>query len=1468
MRDQHINSFNKGMMKDLGATIPQEGSYIDAENIRIISDGSSDGSSGVAINVKGNEKKIDFINIGDDILSLIPTIYHSWVETGSLTPDNLTTVNFGNTLLWETGTYLYVQGNMYFNNSGETQSLGLVSLPGGGSVLSSMYMDGIVNDYSPSDPEESLIALGPIDVPTYEMLINASEIEYVKILGYTTIRNTLVLFFNMKFVASNEVIGAISTVDLTEPTLSINIIYQSNDLNFNSEYPIEAVGRYESEDIQRIYWTDNLNPVRTLNIVNTVETNLSVNELSLAPSVAFSRPEVVDVELSGNLLGGMYQYGYRLKTNEGVETKVSPLTNLIHVVNGTKNAYWHYTSDPEDTTEYSEAPVNEETNKSVSLKFTELDSNYDTVELIAVYKTSAQGVNSAYIVEQKRIPISGEVFITHKSLDNLIPITIEEVTAFNETPDRVKTIATKDNRLFLGNCSSIANDLLFNARAYRYKRNDGSSDHPFLALGNNEWSSNVGEVEDYETYVDEDFDPLAPGGDIDNLNAINPFNLVSSAYEQKYKYHKDGITLGGEGPNISYKFIKKKINGNTAAGATIPGELVSGAGSNVYPVQTYDYVAIPPSPPFVSGSFSTLSGNCEQPTDSSLGDYKDPIIAEKFKGYHREELYRFGIVLYDLQGNPGFVNWIGDIKFPTYSDYDHEKGAGICNFTLSQIQNSSGGNYIHAEYNGGYTLNDATIDVNNNFSGMSAEEMEELYGAEFLSFIDFTKGSSHTDLFALGLEFTVNIPDELKPLVSGYSIVRCKREQRDKTVLGMGPVTFLHAQETGATDDPRYVLPIRNAYHQDGNYNNFYGESVGNIFTIDSPDFAFTKNYPSRTECSYISIVGGFNGVRQEEFNGSSKFDAQVGGIHTMQSINNGGGENPIAFSSIFSRGAQIYPSNVQSIISYVGEEDFKGIQNRSLYGSVGSNQYQSDTLATSAIGEESLLVITENDIYWPNYFDSGINETLPTVGAWNETSVNQKGKIIAAVKEPPSEFQYGGNTFEARRSNSYMSTGHYADKNTTVSEVWGGDTYVTIYDLEKLKKHNGSNDPYTTVSDENKRRSVSIAYPVETTINTTLRSGYHFANKTDWDIDGEQQYNEFELNSVYSAEAITSVFIPKPLNFSEVLEFDHKILYSNVKIDGSVVDGWRQFKLENYKDVEGDYGGITKLIVHQDNMFFLQERGFGGLSISPVSTVVDNDGTSIVLGTGDVIQNFKYISTTVGSQDQRSIINTTKGIYWVDKKTKKIHAFRANGLDSVSDTHGMKSWSFDNIKHDSVLVTGNDVINDEVLFSIDGITLVFSEHINKFTSFYTYGTPLYINTFDRLFSIDPSSSEIYEHNISDAYNWFGEGYESSIEFIVNKHPLNVKVFDNIEWYTETDHPPYNINQFESGTFSNSNAGDSTEDDLSEAVVKERMTKMPVPRVNDNYRFRDTYMKVKLVSSNASKFVLHYVKTWFRISHR
>ena len=73
MKDQQINSFGKGMSKDVGHTVPQEGYYIDAENIRIITDGDSNRSA-IVSSVVGNQKRLDLIHMDT---------YEDWTTVGS-----------------------------------------------------------------------------------------------------------------------------------------------------------------------------------------------------------------------------------------------------------------------------------------------------------------------------------------------------------------------------------------------------------------------------------------------------------------------------------------------------------------------------------------------------------------------------------------------------------------------------------------------------------------------------------------------------------------------------------------------------------------------------------------------------------------------------------------------------------------------------------------------------------------------------------------------------------------------------------------------------------------------------------------------------------------------------------------------------------------------------------------------------------------------------------------------------------------------------------------------------------------------------------------------------------------------------------------------------------------------------------------------------------------------------------------
>mgnify|MGYP003115312721 CR=1 FL=1 len=183
MRDQSINTFNKGLAKDIGPTVPQEGVYADAKNIRIVSDGDGH-TSAIVTSVNGNQKKVQ---------------------------------------LFYNQTYTY---------------------------------------YSP-------------DGQSYEDLFYDDDNKPVTVIGYTYFNSAATPNLVIFGIATKEYEVDESALIKTDTSLiyvvnletfSVNLLYENEDFKFNRNLPIEAVARYENFNIQRVYWTDNKNPVRVINI--------------------------------------------------------------------------------------------------------------------------------------------------------------------------------------------------------------------------------------------------------------------------------------------------------------------------------------------------------------------------------------------------------------------------------------------------------------------------------------------------------------------------------------------------------------------------------------------------------------------------------------------------------------------------------------------------------------------------------------------------------------------------------------------------------------------------------------------------------------------------------------------------------------------------------------------------------------------------------------------------------------------------------------------------------------------------------------------------------------------------------------------------------------------------------------------------------------------------------------------------
>ena len=79
----------------------------------------------------------------------------------------------------------------------------------------------------------------------------------------------------------------------------------------------------------------------------------------------------------------------------------------------------------------------------------------------------------------------------------------------------------------------------------------------------------------------------------------------------------------------------------------------------------------------------------------------------------------------------------------------------------------------------------------------------------------------------------------------------------------------------------------------------------------------------------------------------------------------------------------------------------------------------------------------------------------------------------------------------------------------------------LCLYDIEYCRKADESQGDTGTLTPDAKKRSIGYVFPVESSINTTIRTGYHFVNKGDFSEDTEAPLNEINLNKCVWTKSI-----------------------------------------------------------------------------------------------------------------------------------------------------------------------------------------------------------------------------------------------------------------------------------------------------------------------------------------------------------
>ena len=194
------------------------------------------------------------------------------------------------------------------------------------------------------------------------------------IIGYCILHNYLVLFTH----TDDKTPDYIYRLEMNDMTMIVDMIYAGN-LGFGEEgVKIEAIGIYENEQIQKVYWIDGVHQPRFINIVADSATMAQWNDYSFDFVPRLSMNEVVEVKKSaynGVFNAGTIQYILTYYNKNGQQSAAFYQSPINYI------SYENKGASPEDTVSNS---------FSITIEHPDT-SHYDYVRIYSVFRSSENG---------------------------------------------------------------------------------------------------------------------------------------------------------------------------------------------------------------------------------------------------------------------------------------------------------------------------------------------------------------------------------------------------------------------------------------------------------------------------------------------------------------------------------------------------------------------------------------------------------------------------------------------------------------------------------------------------------------------------------------------------------------------------------------------------------------------------------------------------------------------------------------------------------------------------------------------------------------------------------------------------------------------------------------------------------------------------------------------------------------------
>jgi len=1365
-------------------------------------------------------------------------------------------------------------------------------------------------------------ALSSIIGNTRALVFNANDI----IIGVCKIKNSYdtdagdsTLFFCYNSSGNHSIYlleGDAAKIDISTPidmdalyrtvgSYRAGYLYRGSDLNFLSTYKIQAEARYESTGIRKVYWVDGNNPIRYMNIDSAITAALALTPISSAilfditPEAELSTPSISIIK-GGNYKAGLVQHAYQLYVRHGAKTTFSPLSNVLSLSSSL------FTSNSLTTIGNK---LDDNTGVSVQVNINNLDENFNRIRIVAIHYTQPFVSPTVNIIGEFEYS-TDSISIVDNGLTIYGTIPIEEFRLQGQINYVARTLGSKNNIMFYGNLKediwnpdflNPTDSSFWDARAIRFRSYTESlsgADDVYKNIISSSPSIPVNGVTLTINNVDSisveiiNFSTWAGISSIRTITSLVGGGVFYDRIENKYLY--GGVpyhtTIQVTNSGVSYNAGTDTLTFNLSGtfGDIFVGIPTFWTETKIFrssafsPTVSYNYTATA-DPVVDSRLYDTTLGETVITVPSS-----DIIADWNTAGWANYAANHDGINRYNDIDNDGDVSYeykykrngvtIGaegphleidftyeDIKIDNLSsDYNAQISSPYDNTILGTTNRDSARNEVYRIYIVFFNkkmqhsnpqwicdLRMPTIDDDSDFITSYNDGSTSVYGRYLYPKISIK-----------------NLPSDSELL--GWQIFRCERGTTDRSILAKGLIS------------PTYndIIDSNKAKPYSSTTSMLIGGADGSVsqykrlLEMISPEINFNRNLTFisgdklRVDHRYSGGIVGTNYGRYLKATGEWLRDASDS---TYINVNDISIEDTQTSDSLQIRETIFDSYTYKHIISFLD----------------GTTRY---------IGQKgtSLVVKTAADLTIAN--------TTP-------------GWIAGSYIRNVFNTQYGGNTYEARSYNSVIPYSDFVLTTATQEALCVyGDTFISYFAYLR------SMFPTAEETFDHFRKEL-VLIPVESSINCFLRldpiQKYTSAGEltvdvttftvqekqsdgiTEWpDTYPDELIDLYSYNSVYSISPNAKLIQCKVFDSNTIEENSIKIIATDKKINNEYFDSWTNIKINNYIEVDGQYGDLIRLINFNNKFFAFQNKGVSLLSVNERTLIQDANKLQLTLGTGTVLDRYDYLTTSSGIYGPNDLVTSFNTLYYIDRENKAIYTLTSEGDVPISEIKGIRSLlkSYTTINH---AVVGFDPEYKEIVFCIykDSNlynTIVYNEYTGSFVSQYSFIPLLIYNINGKLFSVPYSGTidnEVYLHNVGNYAQFYETISDSYLEIVINPNGNIVNKYDVLdirsdvidengsEVVNKTIDELIVSNSYQTTSktisFANSSVVATSLSEIGKHLIRKwRTWLLPDSPTSEFYRFVDTYVKLKLIKDNSlvtigatqhsCKFILHDLITYYR----